>query len=154
MELYLMRHAEAMAAEQDPRRPLTEAGRAAAERVAARAAAAGVRVDRVCHSDAPRAQQTAAALAERLGAADRMEAWPELGEDARDVGAVARRLRDHGAVALVGPQPLLGRLASYLVAGDEGAGAVQFAPGALVKLVPREGGAGFAVAWSLPPDLA
>src|SRR5438132_10765199 len=120
MELYLVRHAEAMAAEQDPRRPLTEEGRAAAERVAARAAAAGARIDRICHSDAPRARQTAAILAERLGAPDRMEAWPELGEDARDVGAVAGRLRaaagEHGAVALVGHMPLLGRLASHLVA--------------------------------------
>src|SRR2546422_959440 len=72
MELYLMRHGEAMAAEQDPHRPLTEAGRAAAERVAARTAAVGARLDRIYHSDAPRASQTAAILAERLGATDRM----------------------------------------------------------------------------------
>jgi phosphohistidine phosphatase len=158
VELYLMRHAEAMAEAEDPRRPLTEAGRAAAERVAARAAAAGACPDRVYHSDAVRAQQTAVILAERLGAADRMEAWPELGEDARDVGMAARRLRaaaeEHGAVALVGHMPLLARLASHLVAGDEGAGAVQFTPGALVKLVAKESDAGFAVAWALPPELA
>src|SRR5690349_24342530 len=108
MDLYLMRHGEAMAAEQDPRRPLTEAGRAAAARVAARAWAAGPRPDRVCHSAAPRAQQTAAILAEQLGV-DRMEVWPELGEDARDVEAVAQRLRSLerlDAVALVGHMPL------------------------------------------------
>jgi phosphohistidine phosphatase len=158
MELYLMRHGEAMAAEQDPRRPLTEAGRAAAERVAARAGAVGARLDRVYHSDAPRASQTAAILAERLGAADRMEVWPELAEGARDVGAVARRLRSaaeqHGAVALVGHMPMLGRLAARLVAGGEGAEAVQFKPAALVKLAARESGDGFAVAWALPPELA
>ena len=153
-----MRHGEAMAAEQDPRRPLTEAGRAAAARVAARAAAVGVRPDRVCHSGAARAEQTATILAERLGAADRMEVWPELADGARDVGAVARRLRSvadrHDAVALVGHMPLLGRLASHLVAGDQGADAVQFRPAALVKLAARESGAGFAVAWALAPELA
>src|SRR5262245_7586557 len=139
MELYLMRHGEAVAAEQDPRRPLSEVGRAAVERVAARAAAAGARLDRVCHSDAPRASQTATILAERLGAADRMEVWPELGEDSRDVRAVARRLRaatgPRGAAALVGHMPLLGRLAAELVAGDERADALHFSPGTLVRLV-------------------
>ena len=158
IELYLMRHAEAMTAEQDPGRPLTEAGRAAAERVAARAGALGARVDRLYHSDAARARQTAAVLAGRLGAADRMEVWPELGENARNVGAVARRLRAeterHGAVALVGHMPLLGRLASHLVAGDENADVLQFKAGALVKLAAKEAGEGFAVAWALPPELA
>src|SRR5262245_6769247 len=158
MELYLMRHGEAAAGEQDPRRPLTAAGRAAADRVATRAAAAGVRLDRVWHSDAVRARETAALLAERLGAADRMEAWPEVGEAARDVAAVERRLRvavgEQAAVALVGHQPLLGRLAAHLVAGDEGIEAVRFTPGALVKLAARESGVGFAVAWALAPEVA
>jgi phosphohistidine phosphatase len=157
MELYLLRHAEAVAVEQDPRRPLTEAGRADAGRVAARAAAAGARIDRVCHSDALRASQTAALLAERLGAADRTSVWPELGESARDVGAVARRLRAEGGdrtVALVGHMPLLGRLASYLVAGAEDAEVVQFAAGALVKLAARQDGQRFTVVWVLPPELA
>jgi phosphohistidine phosphatase len=157
MDLYLMRHAEAMAAEEDPSRPLTPAGRAVAERVADRAASAGVRLDRVYHSDAARARQTAAILAGRLDASDRLEVWPELGEGERDVKAVRRRLGveagRHDAVALVGHMPLLGQLASRLVAGDKRAAAVQFAPAALVKLVPREGGAGFAVAWALPPEL-
>jgi phosphohistidine phosphatase len=158
MELYLMRHAEATTAEQDPRRPLTEAGRAAATRVAARAAAVGTRLDRVCHSDALRASQTAQLLADRLGVADRTEVWPELSESARDVGAVARRLRAEagrdGALALVGHMPLLGRLASHLVAGSQDAEVVRFAAGALVRLESRETGERFTIGWALPPELA
>jgi phosphohistidine phosphatase len=158
VELYLVRHAEAAPADQDPRRPLTEAGRVAAGRVAARAAAAGARLDRLCHSDALRARQTAQIVAEALGAADRTEVWPELGENARDVGAVARRLRAEAgrqdAVALVGHMPLLGRLAAHLVAGSDEAEVIRFPAGALVKLAAREGGEGFAVAWALPPELA
>jgi phosphohistidine phosphatase len=158
MDLYLMRHAEAVVAEEDPSRPLTQAGQTAAERVAARAAAASVRLDRVYHSDAARARQTAAILAGRLDAGDRMESWPELGEGERDVKAVSRRLRaeagQHGAVALVGHMPLLGQLASRLVAGDKRAAVLQFTPALLVKLVPREDGDGFAVAWALPSELA
>jgi phosphohistidine phosphatase len=158
MELYLMRHAEAVAAEEDASRPLTSAGRSAAERIADRAASAGVRLDRVYHSEAARASQTAAILAERLGAADRLESWPELGEGERDVKAVRRRLRDeagrHGAVALVGHMPLLGQLASRLVAGHKRAAVMQFAPASLVKLIPNDDGDGFALAWALPPELA
>jgi phosphohistidine phosphatase SixA len=154
----LVCHGEAAAADHDPRRPLKEGGRAAADRVATRAAAAGVLLDRVWHSDAARAQETAAILAERLGAADRMEAWPEVGEGARDVAAVERRLRAavgaQAAVALVGHQPLLGRLAAHLVTGDEDIEAVKFTPGALVRFVARESGVGFAVAWALAPELA
>src|SRR5262249_50943099 len=114
--------------------------------------------DRVWHSDAVRARETAALLAERLGAADRMEAWPEVGEAARDGAAAERRVRGAGggpaAGALVGPPAPLGRRAAPPVAGDEAIGAVRFTPGALVKLAARESGVGFAVAWALAPEVA
>jgi phosphohistidine phosphatase len=58
MDLFLMQHGEAMAETDDPARPLTMAGRAGVERVAVRAQAAGVRVDRCLHSGKLRAEQT------------------------------------------------------------------------------------------------
>src|SRR5687767_10823392 len=67
VELYLMRHGEAEAGASDAARRLTAEGAAAVERVAARAAAAGVRLDRVYHSGLVRAEQTALILARHLG---------------------------------------------------------------------------------------
>ncbi|HEY8111839.1 MAG TPA: hypothetical protein VII16_03100 [Actinomycetes bacterium] len=50
MDLYLMHDGEAAAQANDPTRPPPGAGWAAVARVAARAQAAGVRVDRCVHS--------------------------------------------------------------------------------------------------------
>jgi len=67
MALYLMQHGEATTETEDPARPLTETGRAVVERVAARANAADVRIDRCVHSGKLRAEQTAEVLVGALG---------------------------------------------------------------------------------------
>ena len=56
MALYLMQHGEATTEAENAGRPLTETGRAAVERVAARANAADVRIDRCVHSGKLRAE--------------------------------------------------------------------------------------------------
>ena len=67
MALYLMQHGEATTEAENPARPLTDTGRAAVERVAARAKAADVRIDRCVHSGKLRAEQTAELLVGVLG---------------------------------------------------------------------------------------
>ena len=59
MRAYLVHHGEAVGPEVDLRRPLSAAGRSAAERVAAEAAARGARPAVVWHSGKLRAKQTA-----------------------------------------------------------------------------------------------
>ncbi len=59
MDLYLMQHGQATTETEDPERPLTDAGRAAVQRVAKRARAAGVRIGGCLHSGKLRAEQTA-----------------------------------------------------------------------------------------------
>jgi phosphohistidine phosphatase len=59
VQLFLARHGDAVGPEIDPRRPLSPQGRAAVERVAARAAAHGARPALVWHSGKLRAKQTA-----------------------------------------------------------------------------------------------
>jgi phosphohistidine phosphatase len=59
MFLYLVHHGEAVAAEVDSRRPLTEAGLHAVEELAEQAAARGVRPVKIWHSGKLRARQTA-----------------------------------------------------------------------------------------------
>ena len=62
MDLYLMQHGQATTETEDPERPLTDAGRAAVQRVAKRAQAAGVRISGCLHSGKLRAEQTAQLL--------------------------------------------------------------------------------------------
>ena len=63
MYLYLARHGEARRKEQDPERPLTEAGSETARRVAALLRASGLSVGGIHHSTKLRARQTAEILA-------------------------------------------------------------------------------------------
>jgi phosphohistidine phosphatase len=159
VQLYLMRHGEAKPEEEDPKRPLTEAGRATVERVAARAARANMRVDYLYHSGVRRARETAEILARHVHAEDRLA--PREGLRPLDpVEPVARWLLAESAsgqdraIGLIGHLPFLDHLASRLVASDEAADMVVFATAGLAKLVRKQRGEGFAVAWVLAPELA
>jgi phosphohistidine phosphatase len=154
MDLYLMQHGEATAETEDPARPLTDAGREAVERVAARAQAAGVLVDRCVHSGKLRAEQTALLLARAV--TGHAEAREGLAPN-DPVGPVAQwllQLDTEQSIALIGHLPSLERLASLLVADDENAHVIRFHMGGLVKLVPKRERAGFAVSWAVPPEFA
>ena len=159
MTLYLVQHGVAAPESEDPARPLTSAGRAEAERVAARLRAAGVRLDRCLHSDKLRARQTAEIVAAGAGV-ETVEERAGL-HPSDPVAPVAAELRADPAVAdpeaglvVVGHLPFLDRLASLLVTGDEGAAVVRFRNAGVVALVPMPDGAHLSVAWVLVPDLA
>jgi phosphohistidine phosphatase len=156
MELYLMQHGEATPESENPERPLTETGRAAVERVSARARAAGVQVGVCVHSGKLRAEETARLFVGQLGGTAAVSAREGLAPK-DPVAPTAQWLRtttEHDAIAVIGHLPFLDRLASLLVAGDEEAQVVRFRMGGLVKLEPKDEGEGFAVAWVLPPELA
>jgi phosphohistidine phosphatase len=156
MDLFLMQHGEAMAETDDPARPLTMAGRSAVERVAVRAQAAGVRVDRCLHSGKLRAEQTALVLAGAIALGTRVEAREGLAPN-DPVAPVAQWLRESvedSSIALVGHLPFLDRLASLLISGNENVQVIEFQTGGLIKLVPKQQGAGFAVAWAIQPGIA
>jgi phosphohistidine phosphatase len=156
MTVYLMQHGEATTEAENPARPLTETGRAAVERVAARAKAADVRIDRCVHSGKLRAEQTADVLVGALGGDKGIE--PRDGLAPIDpVSPVADWLRDAAegsSIALVGHLPFLDRLASLLITDDENTQVIQFRMGGLVKLVPKSEDPGFTVAWILAPEIA
>ena len=154
MDLYLMQHGQATTAAENPERPLTDAGRAAVQRVAARAA--GVRVSHCVHSGKLRAEQTARLLVSEIGAEASVEARPGLApnDPAAPTAQWLRGVTEHQALALVGHLPFLDSLASLLVAGNEDAQVVHFRMGGLVKLEPKQDRDGFAVVWAIPPGLA
>ncbi|HEY7349169.1 MAG TPA: phosphohistidine phosphatase SixA [Ktedonobacterales bacterium] len=159
MMLYLMQHAQAESGEVDAQRPLSQEGRAAVGRVAARAAQLSLPVEYIYHSGKLRARQTAEVLAAALHLESRAEELDGLGPKDR-AEPLARWLRVEaqkemvGGVALVSHLPLLDRLASLLVTGDEDIGVVVIQYAALVALAPKGDGKHFAVQWLLTPELA
>jgi phosphohistidine phosphatase len=157
MDVYLMQHGEAVPAEHDPQRPLSSDGAAHVRAVAARAAVCGVQVDRIVHSGKPRAEQTAAVLAEGL----RCEVVEQVGglqpNDPPDEAIAALvEVERPGSVVIVGHLPSLDRMASQLVTGDPDAHVVAFRNAAMVKLVPSppESPAPMSVSWILTPVLS
>ncbi len=152
MRLCLVHHGEAVPEEQDPKRPLTQKGRADARKVAAFAVQrAGVRVDRIVHSEKLRARQTAEAWLEVLPKA-------RLVVDARlnpssDPPALADDIaRAKDDMLLVGHLPHLRQLTAYLVCGDENRSVLTFPGGGAVCLERSADGA-WSIIWIIAPNL-
>jgi phosphohistidine phosphatase len=159
MELLLIRHGiaeerDASRWPDDRGRPLTEEGAAKLRKEAKVLGTLVPKVDALLTSDLTRAAQTAEILHEELG-------WPapepreELaaGTDPKLMARVLEPLEGAGAAALVGHEPDLSELASYLLAGDPDAFAIELKKGAVISLGIEAGAApGDAVLyWSIPP---
>jgi phosphohistidine phosphatase len=157
MDVYLMRHGQSRTEEEDPHRPLTDAGRLSVERVAHRLALADPRLDGIYHSGILRARQTAEVLAAQFDSRPPVHERSGL-RPLDPIEPVAKWLlgevNEDAALALVGHLPFLEQLASWLIAGDESRQVLVLAAAGLVKLVPKEGRLGFAVAWALAPEVA
>jgi phosphohistidine phosphatase len=133
--LYLLRHAHAVDAEEDPARPLSKRGREEVRAVASfLAERGGIEVERVWHSPLPRAVETTELFCDKLDLkATRREIDGLLPDD--DIRGVARRLSGFGyPLLVVGHEPHLGRLASMLVCGNVDQDVVDFRKGALLCL--------------------
>jgi phosphohistidine phosphatase len=145
MYLYLVRHAAA--GEPDPAqwpddrdRPLTPDGDEQFREVAAGLAELVSTVDVVLSSPLVRALQTAAILEKKAG-------WPEaLHFDALEPGAQAQDVLDAlqphataSSIALVGHEPTLHELASYLLTGDAATVAISMRTGGVVCLSTEDG---------------
>lgn len=135
IKIYLMRHAHALQAEEDPARPLSERGReqvrALAEFLRPRG---GLAVERVWHSSLLRARETAELFCDELHlSANRREIDGLLPYD--DIRGISRRLSGFGyPLLVVGHEPHLGRLTSMLVCGNVDQDVVDFKKGALLCL--------------------
>jgi phosphohistidine phosphatase len=162
VELYLVRHAiadkrDAARWPDDSQRPLTPEG-IARFRSAARGLAEIVPgVERVLSSPHPRAWETAEILSEEAG-------WPapEPREElaaarSPDDGAALLEEMDAESLALVGHQPNLSLLASYLLTGDRGLVQLELKKGgvALLELPDRvdSNGGKAILRWSVSPKV-
>ena len=151
MQLFLVQHGESKSEQEDPERSLTEAGAAAARRMADWAARAGVNVAEIRHSGKKRAAQTAAILAERLG--PRAGVWAVQGLNPLDDPApLAAQIRSRDeSLMLVGHLPNLGRLAGLLLADDPERQVVRVEYAGIVCLVRTDGA--WSLSWAMLPRL-
>lgn len=150
MTLYLVQHGEATSSEEDPDRPLTDAGRAAVRRTAAFLASRTIRIRSIHHSGKTRARQTAEIIRDTL----RHPTLDTLGGIAPndDPGETAEWVaeQEDGAM-LVGHLPHLSRLASHLLTRDPDRQIIAFRNAGIVAL-ERTGG-DWRVAWIVTPEL-
>ncbi|UCD51740.1 MAG: phosphohistidine phosphatase SixA [Phycisphaerales bacterium] len=152
MRLYLVQHGKATSKEEDPDRPLTDAGRREVRAVADFVRPLGLEVDRMWRSGKTRAKQTAEILARVMTVAKGPTAQQGLAPD-----DYVTPLRDElGATSedtmIVGHMPFVSRLAALLLTGFESPPVVTFVNAGLVCL-ERTGDNRWQVEWSVTPEL-
>lgn len=175
MKLYLVRHAIAeersatadagrasavkakgKPATPDAERALTPQGKAKMVRAAQGLRKIKVRPDAILTSPLRRARETAEILADGLGGI-KIEVLEELAPGTELFSVVAALRRYHGlkALALVGHQPDLGYLASFLLAGTPSACNLSFRKGSVACLEGElsDNATGCSLVWLLPPKL-
>jgi phosphohistidine phosphatase len=120
MELILWRHAEAAPGDPDAARPLTELGRAQAERMARWLAPRLPRDLRLLVSPARRAQETARALARSFETVEALAPGMDVPTLIRIAGWPAA----DRPVLVIGHQPTLGEAAARLLEGRHSAASI------------------------------
>lgn len=138
IELYLIRHTEAEEAsgKGDAARQLTARGRAQAEQLLA-VLGSLKQFDHLYSSPLTRAAQTAEPLAQLLRRSGGVQYLDSLAGDAYDqlITDIRERIQDGAqTVGLVGHEPYLGRLASYLLTGDSAKVPIDIKKGAFATL--------------------
>jgi phosphohistidine phosphatase len=148
MDLILWRHCEAEAGEPDLGRRLTSKGLKQAERMAAWLERHLPDTCRILVSPADRAQQTAAALPRKF------KTVPELapGASVSAVLAAANWPDSREPVLIVGHQPSLGMVASWLLSGNEAYWSVRKGAVWWLSNRVREDGAAIVLKTVVAPD--
>jgi phosphohistidine phosphatase len=151
MRLYLAQHGEALSADDDPARPLSEAGRQDVAALAKFLEASGLSIARIVHSGKLRAEWTAAILATALAPTAPIESRAGLAPN-DSVTEFARQAEDwHEDHLVVGHLPFVDRAVAYLVTGAEAPGVVAFRPGSIVCLERDDDS--WRLAWMVRPEL-
>jgi phosphohistidine phosphatase len=158
VRLYVLRHAAAETRDaerwpDDAERPLSANGEKRFVRVARGLARAGISVEHVLSSPHRRAWATAALLETHAGWPAPTPCPPLAGVSIVGVAAALQATEPAATVALVGHEPLLSELASWLVAGTTVA-RLDWRTGGIARFAVEHWEAGGAtLEWFVPPRL-
>jgi phosphohistidine phosphatase len=147
--LFLVHHGEAVGPEIDPRRPLSPAGHAAVERLAAEAASRGVRPHVVWHSGKLRTKQTAEAFWRACNPLAELSATRDVQPDDPPSWMRDRLRAESRDILIAGHFPHLPRLLA-LLRGESGVETASFPPHGLVALRTDDEGERWVELWRLP----
>ena len=153
MELYLVRHAEAVSEQEDPKRPLSDSGRETVSRMAGFVKRLNIKVKVIRHSNKLRAEETARKLAEAITSAEGLQAAEDLApnDDVRPMKSLLEDAREN--VMIVGHLPYLGRLVGCLLGVDWDKRTVDFKAGCIVRMDRDESSGEWGIRWVLTPDI-
>lgn len=130
MKVFLIHHAEAFTAEQDPVRPINEVGREQADRIGARLKAIGAAPVRILHSDKQWTTDTAERIAAVLGLSDRTETASYPCATGDPIEPFLNDIKNcSGDILMAGHFQFLEHTASHLLCGDEEGDIIAFKPG-------------------------
>jgi len=151
VNIYLVRHGEAVSEKLDPERPLTSSGREEVQRIGRLAAAKNVKVSAIFHSGILRAKQTAEILAEHLqvNLANVQQLSGLLPQDDPAVAKAELEAAERSSI-LVGHLPHLNRLLALLIGGDTESRAMEFPPATMVCC--SNDGPKWTISWTLTPQ--
>lgn len=160
MRLYLVRHGDATAPAENPKRPLSAKGRQDIERMASFLARGRVKPARFINSGKLRAVETAAILARTLNPGAVMEEESGLQPhdpvgglvEAANAWAADAEITGNGSVMVVGHLPFMARAVSALVGAGAGLEFADFATGAVACLEP-DAGTRWRLVWFLSPQV-
>ncbi len=139
MLLYLVRHAQSVQKDVNPKRPLSEEGKKTAKAVASYISEKKlINVSRILHSGKERAKQTAEIFAEEMNCGDKVAEEDSLEPNA-DPGIWVSRLIDiSDNLMITGHLPHLNKFATMLLSGNPQNDIFSFGNASLVCLKRNE----------------
>lgn len=130
MKVYLVHHTEALSAEQDPGRHLSQLGREQADRIGARLKAIGAAPVRILHSDRQWTTETAERITDVLGLSDKTETTAYPCNTGDSIEPFINDIKNcPGDIMMAGHFQFLLHTASRLLCGDEDRQIIAFKPG-------------------------
>ena len=150
MKVYLMHHANALTAEQDPDRHLSEQGVQESERMGRFMKAQGVMPARILHSDKQWTKETGERVADALGISGKtaIADYSVMPEDPVEP-FIAEIKSGNSDIMMTGHGDFLIRTASKLLTGDENNSAIEFRPGNGACFCLEGSRNNWVVAWAL-----
>jgi phosphohistidine phosphatase len=158
MDLYLIRHADALALgergnTQDSERPLSDKGYGQSKQVGAWFQRKGIALDQIFTSPLVRAHQTAEGIAGAVSPAPPLQLCPELapGERPKKLAKALKRWGGERA-ALVGHLPDLPAFAAWLIGGKRAQIDLAKAGIAYISVADEPGKGGGSLVWLVSPE--